>query len=134
MIVISELLKGQSFDDLPENIQSNLYELLHRVNKIRNAYGKPMVVTSGFRTMEKHLAIYAAKGITDPARIPMRSCHIFGKAVDISDPNRELQKWVSANVPLLESAGLYCESFVFTKTWIHFQINAPASGRRFFMP
>jgi len=102
MITLKELIKDQDFDELDESIQSNLYELLNRINKIRTAYGKPMVVTSGLRTMEKHLAIYAAKGITDKSKIPMRSNHLYGRAVDISDPNRELQKWIAENEHLLE--------------------------------
>jgi uncharacterized protein YcbK (DUF882 family) len=134
MITLKELLSGADFDSLDESIQSNLYELLKRINVIRDAYGKPMTVTSGFRTMKHHLEIYKAKGITDPARIPMQSNHLYGKAVDISDTNKELQKWVTNNVSLLEHVGLWCESFLFTKTWVHFQINPPASGRRFFMP
>lgn len=134
MIVLKELIKDQDFDNLDESIQSNLYELLNRVNKIRDAYGKPMMVTSGLRTMEHHLAIYAAKGITDRNKIPMKSNHLNGKAVDISDPKQELQAWVLQNVALLEKVGLWCESFTFTKTWVHFQTVAPLSGRRFFMP
>jgi len=134
MITLKELIKDQDFDELDESIQSNLYELLNRINKIRTAYNKPMIVTSGLRTMEHHLAIYAAKGITDKSKIPMRSNHLYGRAVDISDPDRELQKWIENNVPLLEVVGLWCESFLFTKTWVHMQFNPPLSGRRFFIP
>lgn len=93
-----------------------------------------MIVTSGLRSMEHHLDIYKAKGITDTKRIPMKSRHLYGLAVDISDPDRKLQTFINANIALLEKAGLYCESFVFTKTWVHFQTVAPISGRRFFMP
>jgi len=134
MIVLKELLSGADFDTLDENIQSNLYELLNRVNKIRSAYGKPMYVTSGFRTMQHHIEIYAKKGITDLRKIPMRSLHLSGCAVDFSDPKHELQKFITENVPLLESVGLWVESFSFTRSWVHLQWKQPLSGRRFFMP
>ncbi len=134
MITLKELIKDADFNELPEQVQENLYELLKRVNVIRAAWGKPMVVTSGFRTMEHHLAIYAKKGITDVRKIPMKSLHLSGCAVDISDPNQYLQKWLSGNVSLLEHTGLWIESFAFTKTWVHFQIKPPLSGRRFFVP
>jgi len=128
------LIKDTDFNSLDESVQSNLMELLNRINKIRDAYGKPMIVTSGLRTIEHHLEIYKKKGITDVQKIPMRSLHLSGRAVDISDPKRELQKFITANVPLLESVGVWCESFVFTKNWCHLQSVPPLSGRRFFVP
>jgi len=134
MITLKELLSGADFDSLDESVQSNLMELLNRINKIRAAYEKPMVVTSGLRTMEHHMDIYKQKGITDLRKIPLKSLHLSGRAVDISDPKRELQKFITDNVPLLESVGLWIESFAFTSTWVHMQIKPPLSGRRFFMP
>lgn len=43
---------------------------------------KPVIVTSGYRSMAHHLRIYAEKGITDKSKIPMGSYHLTGKAVD----------------------------------------------------
>ena len=135
MIVLYELLgHGIEFDDLDSETQSNLMELLNRINKVREAWGKPMFVTSGYRTLAHHLEIYAAKGITDIKRIPMKSNHLFGRAVDISDRNREMQKWCIDNEQLLATIGLWMESFNATATWVHFQINPPDSGKRWFNP
>jgi hypothetical protein len=64
----------------------------------------------------------------------MKSRHLFGKAVDISDPKRELQAWCRTNEKLLEEIGLWCEDFNATPTWVHFQVESPKSGKRFFMP
>lgn len=134
MITMDELLSNQVLlGELEPDIQKNLNELLIKINQIRTSWGKPMKVTSGFRTMKKHLEIYAKKG-TDPAHIPMKSNHLYGKAVDISDPNKELQKWCLANEPLLASVGLWMEDFSVTVNWCHFQINPPPSGKRWFMP
>ncbi len=135
MITVKELLSNQcEFEDLSEGLQPNLMELHLRINKIRTAYGNPMIVTSGYRSMKHHLDIYAKKGITDLRKIPLKSNHLYCRACDISDPKQELQKWVLDNVKLLEETGLWCESFTFTKNWCHFQSYPPLSGRRFFMP
>jgi uncharacterized protein YcbK (DUF882 family) len=134
MIVLKELLGSAKYETLSADIQGNLMILLERINKIRDAYGKPMTVTSGLRTMEDHLRIYREKGITDINRIPMKSRHLYGQAVDISDPKQELQKWCLANVKLLEEVGLWMEDFSATPNWCHFQVVAPGSGNRFFKP
>jgi len=131
---MQELLKDAKLEDQTQDIQDNLVELLVRINKVRAAYGKPMTVTSGLRTMADHLRIYAAKGITDKSKIPMQSNHLYGRAVDISDPNKELQAWVLKNVKLMEEIGLWMEDFSATTNWVHFQINPPKSGNRFFQP
>ena len=83
MITLREIVKGL----IPTDEQSsNLLLLLMKINKVREAYGRQMVVTSGLRSMEDHLRIYREKGITDKSRIPMKSKHLLGQAVDIADP------------------------------------------------
>lgn len=134
MLSLKELLKGKNFSDLPTDHQANINILLKRINVIRAAYGRPMTVTSGYRSMQEHLDIYKRKGIVDPKQIPMKSRHLYGQAVDISDPKKELQVWCRNNVKLLEDNGLWMESFEATPNWCHFQIVPPASGNRFFKP
>lgn len=135
MITMDELLSNQAkLNELDAPTQKNLNELLTKMNLIRTSWGKPMKVTSGLRTMKHHLEIYARKGVTDPKKIPMKSNHLYGRAVDISDPNRELQKWCTANEALLASVGLWMEDFSITTNWCHFQIIPPLSGKRWFMP
>lgn len=134
MISLKEILKGADFNKQPEEVKSNLLELLEKINKVRTAYGKSMIITSGLRTMEDHLRIYKEKGITDTKKIPMASRHLIGAAVDIADSKKELQKWCLENVKLLEEIGLWMEHFDHTPTWTHFQIKSPRSGARFFKP
>lgn len=131
---MDELLKGAKFEDLAPEIQANLTVLLAKLNLVRSAWGKPMTSTSGLRTMADHLRIYAAKGITDQSKIPMKSKHLSGEADDISDPKRELQAWCKANEAKLAEIGLWMEDFSATPTWVHFQIVPPKSGKRWFMP
>lgn len=134
MISMTELLSGQcTFEACTDEQKKNLNILLEKVNKVRVAYGKPMTVTSGLRTMKHHLEIYAKKG-QFPPHVPMKSNHLFGRAVDFADGNGELKKWVMNNLPLMEEIGLWMEDFSATKTWLHVQINPPASGKRFFKP
>lgn len=121
MITMKELLKDAKFEDQSQEIQDNLVELLVRINKVRAAYGKPMNVTSGFRSMADHLRIYAQKGITDQSKIPMQSNHLYGRAVDISDPNGELNGWCKKNQQVLENIGIWLETR--QGGWQHFQIN-----------
>lgn len=136
MITEAELLKVP-IDTIPSKHQYNLLVLLDRANAFRTAYGKPLRVTSGYRSLEDHLRIYAAKGITDHAKIPMKSLHLSGQAVDlvpIEDPIEHLHEWVLSNIKLMEAIGFWMEDFGVTKTWTHLQTLPPSSGKRFFLP
>lgn len=118
---------------LTEEQQSNL-EILHdKINMIRSAYGKPMIVTSGVRSIDDHKRIYKQKGIPDD-KIPMGSRHLKGQAVDILDTDGKLADWCKNNESVLESAGLWLEDPSATIGWVHFQTEPPKSGRRFFLP
>lgn len=130
-ISLKEILKNTDFNTLDKSVQHNLLDLLEKINKIREAYGKPLLVTSGYRSKEDHIRIYKEKGIPE-SKIPWGSKHLSGEAIDISDPKRELQAWCLKNVALLEKIGLWCEHFDDTPNWVHFQIRPPASGNRFF--
>jgi len=133
-ISFKELIKNTSLADIPHAHQVSLEELLKRINIIREAYGKPMIVSSGYRSLQDHKRIYSEKGITDPNKIPMGSAHLSGQALDVADPKQELQSWILANIDILEKAGLYCEDFSASPNWVHFQCRPPKSGNRFFKP
>lgn len=136
MIKLDELLKGVKADTIPKEHLSNLNNLVFRMNQVRSKWGKPMIVTSGYRSMADHLRIYKQKGITDPKKIPMGSKHLSGQAVDIADPKGELMEWCKANTTFLRAVGLWLEDG--TKGWVHFQSAAFGSyrlgGTIFFYP
>jgi uncharacterized protein YcbK (DUF882 family) len=121
MITIEELIGETKWEDIPEDHRDNLLILLEKLNKVRAKYGKPMTVTSGYRSTKHHLEIYAKKGITDKSKIPMKSKHLFGQACDIYDPKKELQKWCKDNEKFLNEVGVWLESFEDTPNWVHFQ-------------
>jgi uncharacterized protein YcbK (DUF882 family) len=136
MITMKEIIKDTDFNSLPKEYQDNLNKLLNSVNIIRQEWDKPMQVTSGLRTMADHLRIYAAKGITDKSKIPMKSKHLFCAAVDVSDPSLELTQWLKDHPEILEKANLYCEAG--NSNWVHFQClpfgSYKSGGTRWFNP
>lgn len=134
MITFKELIKNTQLNDIPISHQQNLQNLLVKINVIRKAYGKPMTVTSGYRSMQDHLRIYSSKGITDKSKIPMSSGHLRGECVDIADSNGELREWILLNLGLCKDIGLWLEDFRYTKGWIHLGIRPPKSNKRIFIP
>lgn len=122
MISLKELLSGNDYNSLPKDHQQNIMDLLEKINRVADLRGKIMQVSSGYRSIGHHLDIYAKKGITDPKKIPMRSQHLCGAAVDISDPNKDLQKWCTENEKQLKDIGFWMENFSATPNWCHFQI------------
>lgn len=131
MITIDELLMGRAkFFELDSTIQANLLELSMKINIIRKAYGQPMTVSSGYRT--------AAINASTPNAAP-NSKHMFGQAVDIRDADGSLWTWVINNLDIIKKAGLWLENPNWTHNstnagWVHFQILAPNSGHRIFIP
>ncbi len=137
-ISMVELLSGNSLNDVPLAAQRNLEELQKRINIIRDKWTKPLIVTSGFRSMQHHIDIYRTVALKQGKKfsmlqVPLGSAHLDGGAVDIADPDGSLHKWCEANVPLLEQVGLWMEEKDSTPR-CHFQIRPPKSGKRFFKP
>ncbi len=136
MITLKELIKNYDFTKLDKETQDNLTELLIRVNAIRTAWGRPMTVTSGYRSKEDHIRIYkdiaAKKGVKfDISKVPMGSQHLRGAACDIFDPDLKLTEYLKAHPDLMKDVDLYCEDK--NKNWVHFQIFPPLSGKRWFL-
>lgn len=123
-----ELLKGrdkQYASEYTQEISDNLDALLIPMNKVRDAYGKPMTVNSGWRPAEINAATVGAAA---------KSKHMLGLAVDIGDADGALKTWVLANLDLMKQLGLFFEDFRYTGSWVHFQNVPPTSGKRIFKP
>lgn len=125
----AEYLKGRDkIAPLTEELRRNLHNLLIAVNLIRDLYGKPLIVSSGYRPA----------AINQKAGGATRSAHLTCEAVDFLDPKGELAKWCVGNLDILEQAGLYLESPAHTQgpngSWVHLQSRAPRSGKRIFLP
>lgn len=135
MITFNELLSGNPLSSIPINHQHNLEELLKKVNLLRKEWGKPLRVTSGYRSTQHHKDIYRSKGVPDD-KIPMGSRHLSGRAVDFADPDGSLYKWAWENQDKLTTWGLWAEQG--TNGWLHIQSIPYGSykegGPRFFKP
>ena len=130
-MITKEELNSLHFPTTPE-IESNLEVLLIKMNQVRVIYNKPMIITSGLRSVEHHKKIYKEKGIPEN-KIPMGSKHLSGKACDVLDKDCSLMKWCKDNVHHLEAIGLWIEDDS-TVPRVHFQTVPPKSGNRFFKP
>lgn len=118
----------------PDEIKANALDLLTRVNGLLGevALRRPDLsaatapeVNSGWRP-----ALYNAK-IPGAA---VNSKHITGQAIDLADPDGELDEFLFANPEYLAEAGLYLEHPLATKNWCHLQSVPPRSGRLIFFP
>lgn len=125
MISLSEL-NPHNYPTTPE-IDNNLADLCIKINIIRAAYGKPMIVTSGLRSesQQQQLILAGKSNATN-------SKHLSGQAVDISDPDGKVYDFCKANEDLLDKAGLWCEDRM--GGWQHLQTLPPKSGHRWFFP
>lgn len=95
-----------------ETHERNAMELLQRVNRIRNLYMKPLIVTSGFRTPLHNADIGGAPN----------SAHCTCRAIDLRDKNGEFCNWLLNNSVYLAQFGLYMENPMYTKGWVHLDI------------
>jgi uncharacterized protein YcbK (DUF882 family) len=120
-----EILNGREVaNPLTPEMKVNLDKLLVAVNKMRAYWGKPLIVTSGYRPPAQNAAVGGAK----------KSNHMICAAVDFADPDGSLARWLLNDISTLEDCGLYLEDPASTKGWVHVQIYPPASGRRIFKP
>jgi zinc D-Ala-D-Ala carboxypeptidase len=117
------LMDRDKQNPLTPEMRQNLEKLMVAINLVRDLYGKPLTVSSGYRPAAQNAAAGGAS----------KSCHLTLEAVDFADADRKLTKWCLKNLDILASAGLYMESPVNTPTWVHLQTRAPASGKRIFL-
>lgn len=126
-------LNPHGFTTTPE-IDQNLQQLLTRANMLENAYGRILIVTSGLRDQALQNQLISAGKST-----ASKSKHLYGQAVDIGDPNRDLMHFILENLDLTQKIGLWFEDFRYcnSKTgisWVHMQSVSPSSGHRIFIP
>lgn len=125
MITRSEILMDRDkLAPLDQTLELNLKWLLACLNDLRAIYGKPMIVTSGYRP---HAINVAARGAKN-------SLHMTCQACDFRDDDGSLDEWCMAHLKTLEMCGLYLEHPDSTPGWCHLQCKPPASGHRVFRP
>lgn len=108
------------------NTITNAEHLLRRIDVVRDAFGAPLIITSGYRSPDYNVSIGGSQ----------RSAHCEGRAVDLNDPDANLARFLLSErgLSLLASLSLYMEHPNYTQGWIHLTSRAPASKRRVFIP
>lgn len=118
-ITREEILMGRDKEfPLTPELNTNLDNLLIAVNKLRDLYGQPMYVSSGYRPGHFNTDAGGAKN----------SAHSLCEAVDFHDNDNKLKNWLT--VEILEQCGLYQEDPTKTPVWLHVQIR-PTINRIF---
>ena len=114
MIKLEEILMGRDKEyPLCNASEINLKKLHEALNKFRRIYGKPMMVTSGYRPHKYNKAAGGAK----------KSNHTICLACDFADADGDLDAFCVANLEILEHCGLYLEHPKWTKGWCHLQLS-----------
>lgn len=112
-----------------------MVELANKVLVLAHSAGVTMdtnprtgsVVSSGWRP--------ASVNASTPGAAP-KSKHMTGQAIDIYDPDGDLDEWLltTDGQKVLHDLGVWIEHPAATKTWCHMQSVPPRSGRRVFYP
>lgn len=127
-MILAKELNPHDYKTNP-NIDNNLKILFERLIELQDAYGHDLIITSGLRSDEQQLELRQA-GKTNA----IHSKHLAGAAADVLDEDGELAKWTKDNLQLMEKIGFWMEDFAYTHGWVHYQIMAPFSGKRVFIP
>lgn len=110
-------------------VVANAVELLRRVNLLLSGIDLPEAqqptVVSGWRPESYNATVPGAS---------LRSKHITGNAIDLSDPEGALDEYLFSHSNRLSEAGVYLEHPLATKGWTHLQSIPPRSGNVIFMP
>jgi len=115
-----------------DEIFNNSNKTIARASELLSRMGKSKVyVTSGWRP----------KSINSSVGGSPNSLHIYGLAIDISDPDKSIGEWCVNNLETLSEIGIWMESLTKThasedprQRWVHLQVQAPKSGNRIFIP
>lgn len=112
-------------EDMTPEIEGNALELVTRVNFLLERFDAHRRIISGWRPPSVNAKM------TNASR---HSKHMTGQAIDLDDPDGELDQWCMDNLPELERFQLWLEHPATTKNWCHLQSVPPKSNRRVFYP
>lgn len=126
MITRDEILMGRDKEfPLSDILESNLSQLLVCLNRFRELYGRPMLVSSGYRPGAYNTSL---------SNSAKKSNHLVCLACDFKDVDGNLAKYCLDNINVLERCGVYLENPTSTVGWVHLQIVPPKSNSRVFNP
>ena len=112
-------------EPLSKTLESNLIDLLTKINALRLDFNKPMIVSSGFRSPEHNAKVGGST----------HSTHQTCQGIDIIDTDGGLRRFcVANNNAILRKYDLFMEHPAYTKGWCHLQTRKPKSGNIVFVP
>lgn len=116
----SAAAKNLGIDNTPNlEIKNNLWRLIKEVlQPIRDAWGQPIIVTSGYRCQKLNRAIGGA----------INSDHVYGCAADIhtvTDTRDDNKKLFDLIIKLKDEGVITCRQIIdeYNYNWIHVSIN-----------
>lgn len=115
----------QFAEEWTPEIEANAQLTMTKADQLLTAFGEERSVNSGWRPAAVNTATAGAAP---------RSKHMTAQAIDLSDPEGDLDEWCFARPDLLEKLGLWMEHPASTKGWCHLQTVPPKSGNRVFYP
>lgn len=120
-----EVLKDRDkIEPLTPDMEINLSLLLISISKVREAWGRPLKISSGYRPPNVNSSVGGVE----------KSAHMSCQAVDIVDNDGYFANWCLNNLTILEKSGIFMEDPRYTPTWVHLQIRPVKSGNRVFIP
>jgi len=111
--------------ELTEEMRAKAYRTVTRANELLEAFGEERAIASGWRPKAVNAVVPNAAKF---------SRHMTCEAIDLADPDGDLDNWCMNNTLNLQRLGLFLEHPSMTKGWCHVQIIAPKSGNRVFYP
>lgn len=112
-------------DELTPAMMEAAAVTVDKANQLLDRFGQSRGINSGWRPVEVNKLVPGAA---------LMSNHTRCLAVDIADPEGDLDEWCLDNQPILAEIGLFLEHPASTKGWCHVQTVAPRSGNRVFYP
>ena len=128
MITLQEYFQGRDKeypDDLTTDLRINAQETVIRINTLLGYFGESRDITSGWRPPAVNAATTGAAPL---------SKHMTCQAIDVKDPEGDLDEWCLTHPEILGKIGLWQEHPASTKGWTHLQTVSPKSGKRVFYP
>lgn len=136
-LILSNYFDGTLLVALDKTLRGNASNLLARVNRLMRQFGQNRRVARGFApSTETGQEVVMEGAIIIDVNIYTRSRHQTAEAVDLADPDGDLDQWLLDNQKLLESCGLWIEHPATTRGHCHLQSVPPKGGsrRRVFYP
>lgn len=127
-VTLAEYFMGRDksyASELTPAMRESAQRTVDATNALLVKFGEFRAVNSGWRPAAVNASTTGAA---------LRSKHMTCEAIDLADPDGDLDEWCLDNLGALKDLGLWLEFPGSTKGWCHLQIVPPKSGNRVFYP